>query len=141
LSLKSFPRIVEFVSRLKLPLLILGGGGYNEMATVKAWVAATAAACGAELPDSVPLHDFYTDYGPTFCFQHVSASFFSVAAICLHARYCFSLLFACIFTPLFAFLQDCSDSMTDENLPASLQETITKALAHIARGALKRSQQ
>jgi hypothetical protein len=75
LSLKSFPFIVEFVSRLRLPLLILGGGGYNEVATVKAWVAATAAACGAELPHTVPLHDFYADYGPKFCFQHVSDFF------------------------------------------------------------------
>ncbi len=72
LSLKSFPLIVESVSRLRLPLLILGGGGYNEVATVKAWVAATAAACGAELPHTVPLHDFYAEYGPKFCFQHVS---------------------------------------------------------------------
>jgi hypothetical protein len=67
-----FPQIVQSVLSLQLPLLILGGGGYNEVATVKAWVAATAAACGAQLPTSVPLHDFYAEYGPTFCFQHVS---------------------------------------------------------------------
>jgi hypothetical protein len=54
---------------------MLGGGGYNEVATVKAWVASTAAACNAELPDSVPLHDYYADYGPTFCFKHVSVHF------------------------------------------------------------------
>ena len=75
LSSACFPRIVQSVSALHLPLLILGGGGYNEVATVKAWVAATAAACGAELPGSVPLHDFYAEYGPTFCFQHVSTIF------------------------------------------------------------------
>jgi len=80
LSSACFPRIVQSVSALHLPLLILGGGGYNEVATVKAWVAATAAACGAELPGSVPLHDFYAEYGPTFCFQHVSAVFIFVIA-------------------------------------------------------------
>ena len=80
LSSACFPRIVKSVSALHLPLLILGGGGYNEVATVKAWVAATAAACGAELPGSVPLHDFYAEYGPTFCFQHVSAVFIFVIA-------------------------------------------------------------
>jgi hypothetical protein len=85
LSLKSFPLIVNHVSSLHLPLLILGGGGYNEMATVKAWVACTAAACDAVLPDTVPLHDFYADYGPTFCFQHVRDRLFALhplAALC-----------------------------------------------------------
>ena len=71
-SSSCFPRIVKCVSSLNLPLLLLGGGGYHEVATVKAWVSSTAAACGAELPGTVPLHDFYTDYGPTFSFQHVS---------------------------------------------------------------------
>jgi hypothetical protein len=47
------------------------------VATVKAWVASTAAACGAELPGTVPLHDFYADYGPTFAFQHVSVMSFA----------------------------------------------------------------
>ena len=70
-----FTRIVQSVSSLHLPLLILGGGGYNEIATAKTWIASTAAACGAELPTTVPLHDFYADYGPTFCFKHVRALF------------------------------------------------------------------
>jgi hypothetical protein len=60
-----------------MPLLLLGGGGYNEIATVKAWVASSAAACGVHLPSSVPLNEFYADYGPTFRFEHVSAASFA----------------------------------------------------------------
>eukprot|EP00873_Tetraselmis_striata_P014228 jgi/Tetstr1/434492/TSEL_023584.t1 len=49
-----------------IPLLLLGGGGYDSPAVARCWTAATAAAAGLELPDDIPEHDYFMEYGPDF---------------------------------------------------------------------------
>lgn len=40
------PHLLDGSKCRKLPLLLLGGGGYSAAATARAWTCATAAACG-----------------------------------------------------------------------------------------------
>ena len=50
-----------------LPVLILGGGGYNHINTAKCWTAITAAVVGETLDDDIPEdEEYFEDYGPDF---------------------------------------------------------------------------
>ena len=58
---------VKDVLAYNLPVLILGGGGYNHINTAKCWTAITAAAVGEILDDDIPEDDqYFEDYGPDF---------------------------------------------------------------------------
>ena len=59
--------------KLRLPLLVLGGGGYSDVNASRAFAACTVAACEgpregvlARLPDRVPDHEHFPRYAPTF---------------------------------------------------------------------------
>lgn len=48
------------------PLLLLGGGGYNNCVTAKTWAAVLSKLSDTLLPTDVPEHEFYADYAPAF---------------------------------------------------------------------------
>lgn len=50
----------------KKPTVILGGGGYNFFNTAKTWTRLTAAALGLQLPQEIPDHRYFLEYGPSF---------------------------------------------------------------------------
>jgi len=70
LTSKGIAGCVGFVRALDIPLLLLGGGGYNAREVARCWTAATAAAIGPEvftsLPASIPFHPHFDRYGPDF---------------------------------------------------------------------------
>ncbi len=49
-----------------LPLLVLGGGGYNSENAARVWARTTARLCGTELEDDIPEHPYFQNYGPDF---------------------------------------------------------------------------
>ena len=50
-----------------IPLLVLGGGGYNIQNAARCWTAVTATLTNSELEDDIPDEDHYfTKYGPDF---------------------------------------------------------------------------
>ena len=49
---------MEFVKRLKVPLLVLGGGGYTVRNVARCWTHETAVCVGKELPDDLPFNEY-----------------------------------------------------------------------------------
>ena len=56
-----------------LPMLLLGGGGYNFPNTARFWTRCTALSLGETLPADIPEHTGFENYGPDFTL-HVSPS-------------------------------------------------------------------
>jgi len=54
----------QLAAHQRLPLLVLGGGGYDFAATARAWVKVTAvlAAAAQHLPADVPEHEHFEHY-------------------------------------------------------------------------------
>lgn len=68
---------VSFVRQLRIPLLVLGGGGYTMKNVVKLWAYETSILCGAPLPqntkvqiEQLPLSGWVTETAPLL---HVAA--------------------------------------------------------------------
>nr|QVX32610.1 HDAC8 [Platynereis dumerilii] len=57
---------VQFITNWKLPLLLLGGGGYNMANTARCWTAITASVLKEKLPSDIPEHRFFPLYGPDY---------------------------------------------------------------------------
>ena len=60
---------MEHLMRLNLPLLVLGGGGYNPPNVARGWAAVTMRLAGCSkwlLPDEIPEHTFLNEYFPNF---------------------------------------------------------------------------
>lgn len=55
INIKQHGECVSFVKRTRLPLLILGGGGYTARNVARAWCHETALATDNVLPDAIPL--------------------------------------------------------------------------------------
>ncbi|KCZ75761.1 hypothetical protein H311_03255, partial [Anncaliia algerae PRA109] len=67
LSLAGHSECVNFVKRLNLPLLILGGGGYTPRNVSRCWTNETATLCGVSISDKIPESDpYFMHYGPDF---------------------------------------------------------------------------
>ncbi|ORX35728.1 hypothetical protein BD324DRAFT_73851 [Kockovaella imperatae] len=62
---------IDRVKSWNLPLCVLGGGGYHHPNTARAWAVATAALIDKELPlqSSIPDHEYFPDYSPSFTFE------------------------------------------------------------------------
>eukprot|EP00092_Neocalanus_flemingeri_P032497 GFUD01035344.1.p1 GENE.GFUD01035344.1~~GFUD01035344.1.p1 ORF type:complete len:395 (+),score=158.33 GFUD01035344.1:106-1185(+) len=63
----SISACVDDVLAQDVPVLLLGGGGYNLPNTAKLWTLLTARVAGMELDTDIPDCDhFFTEYGPDF---------------------------------------------------------------------------
>lgn len=66
LSMRGHANCVEFVKSFKLPLLLLGGGGYTMRNVSRAWAYETGIAAGQELSPQVPVNEYYEYFGPDY---------------------------------------------------------------------------
>ncbi|KAA6386228.1 MAG: putative Histone deacetylase 1 [Streblomastix strix] len=66
LSIDGHSECLKIVKLFKIPLLLLGGGGYNIANTARVWTNETAIAANIELPNDIPLNDFYHKYAPSY---------------------------------------------------------------------------
>ncbi|KAK9809184.1 hypothetical protein WJX72_010987 [[Myrmecia] bisecta] len=66
LSPRSYAACAAEAASWGMPLLVLGGGGYNSTATACCWTAMTAAFLGQDLEDDIPEHPFFDRYGPMY---------------------------------------------------------------------------
>ena len=58
---------MQYIKSLDLPLLILGGGGYNRSNTAICWTSIQAAILDQwPLPDELPEHEYFDEYGPSY---------------------------------------------------------------------------
>ncbi|KAI9650500.1 histone deacetylase [Ciborinia camelliae] len=53
---------VEYVKSLKIPLMLVGGGGYTPRNVARAWTNETSIAIGAKLHEDLPLHTPYRSH-------------------------------------------------------------------------------
>eukprot|EP01047_Picozoa_sp_COSAG01_P072189 COSAG01_NODE_11413_length_1940_cov_1.449756_1_plen_131_part_00 len=68
LTTSAYVEVVSQVMGWGLPLLILGGGGYHNADSARAYAAIAAEVAGVRggLPRDVPEHDQLHHYGPSF---------------------------------------------------------------------------
>jgi len=73
LTLKGHGECVKFVKSFGLPLLVLGGGGYNIRNVSRCWTYETSVLLDHPISNNIPYNDFFQYYGPDFKL-HLTAS-------------------------------------------------------------------
>ena len=63
-TLEGYGRCLQAVLDIGRPLLVLGGCGFNQINTARAWCHATALICQTEVAEQLPPHDFVEYYLP-----------------------------------------------------------------------------
>jgi len=66
LTSKGIARCIEEICSRNIPVMILGGGGYNIPNTARCWVDVVASVLGKNLSDDIPDHDYLEKYGPDY---------------------------------------------------------------------------
>nr|XP_027197933.1 histone deacetylase 8-like isoform X1 [Dermatophagoides pteronyssinus] len=66
LTSRSYLHCIEKLLSINLPLIILGGGGYNYTNTAKLWTLITAKVLNQQLDSNIPDHNFFLYYGPDY---------------------------------------------------------------------------
>jgi len=66
LTLRGHGYPLQFLRKLKVPLLVLGGGGYTIRNVARAWAYETSLCLDTELPNDLPHNDYFEYYGPDF---------------------------------------------------------------------------
>ncbi len=66
LDIDAYTHTLRSLRAHSLPMLILGGGGYNHANAARTWTKMTAEAAGVALDDEVPDHAFWPEYGPDY---------------------------------------------------------------------------
>lgn len=59
-------KCVELVLSWNIPILFLGGGGYNVINTAKYWTQLTALILGQTISNDIPENPFFPDFRPDF---------------------------------------------------------------------------
>lgn len=63
-TLEGYGRCLQAVLDIGRPLLVLGGCGFNQINTARAWCHATAMICETDIAEELPPHDFVEYYLP-----------------------------------------------------------------------------
>lgn len=66
LTIKGYSQCVEHLISWNIPLILLGGGGYNILNTARLWTALTACALNEQLDNDIPDHSCFLEYRPTY---------------------------------------------------------------------------
>ena len=66
LTVKGHGECVRYVKSFGLPMMLLGGGGYTIENVSRCWTYETGIALDEDLPNEMPITDYYTKYGPEY---------------------------------------------------------------------------
>jgi hypothetical protein len=66
LTTRGHGECVRFTKSFNVPLLVLGGGGYNIRNVSRCWAYETAVVLDQQVSNNIPLNDFFHYYGPDF---------------------------------------------------------------------------
>jgi len=66
LSTRGHGKCVEFIQKKKIPLLVLGGGGYTLRNVARVWTHETAICCEESLATELPYTEYFEYFGPDF---------------------------------------------------------------------------
>jgi histone deacetylase 1/2 len=64
LTVKGHAKCVKFVKGFAVPMLVLGGGGYNIRSVARCWAYETAVLLDTEIDDTIPYNDYWQYYEP-----------------------------------------------------------------------------
>lgn len=62
----SLGRCVQLMLSWKLPVMLLGGGGYHHANTARCWAYLTGVVLGRKLNNDIPEHKYILEYGPDY---------------------------------------------------------------------------
>lgn len=57
---------VTHIKAFNIPLMALGGGGYNLQNTARYWTYLTSILCDKVLEEDLPDNEYFLEYGPTY---------------------------------------------------------------------------
>ena len=57
---------MDYIRRLNVPVLILGGGGYTMRNVARCWAFETAVLTGHNVDNAMPHNDYFEYYGPDY---------------------------------------------------------------------------
>jgi len=66
LTLEGHAKCVKFMKNFNVPLMVLGGGGYNIRNVARCWAYETAVLLEKPISDDIPMNDFIQYYGPDY---------------------------------------------------------------------------
>jgi len=66
LTLDGHAMCVDFLKTFRVPLMLLGGGGYTIKNVARCWAYETSRALGIEISNDIPYNEFINYYGPQF---------------------------------------------------------------------------
>lgn len=66
LTLRGHGACIEYVKQYRVPLMILGGGGYTLRNVARCWTYETSILTGQQISEQIPSNNFYEYYGPEF---------------------------------------------------------------------------
>ena len=66
LSVKGHGACVEYIKKFRLPMLVLGGGGYTLRNVARAWTYETSLLINEELSNEIPENDFAEYFCPEY---------------------------------------------------------------------------
>lgn len=66
MTLRGHGSCVSYVKEFNLPMLLLGGGGYTIENVARCWTYETGVILGEDLPNDMPITDYYSKYGPEY---------------------------------------------------------------------------
>ena len=69
LTIEGHGRCLEHAKKFNIPMLVLGGGGYTIKNVARCWAYETAVCLGKEIPNKLPVNDYYEYYGPDYTLQ------------------------------------------------------------------------
>ena len=74
ITMQGHANCVQFVRKLNVPLMILGGGGYTVKNVARTWVYETACALGIEetIDLNLPWHEYFEWFGPRYRLEVVA---------------------------------------------------------------------
>lgn len=69
LSIRGHAECVRFVQEFGLPLLVLGGGGYNIRSVARCWAYETSVLLDVQIDDRIPYNDYWEYFAPDYHLQ------------------------------------------------------------------------
>jgi histone deacetylase 1/2 len=60
---------VEFVKKMGIPMLVLGGGGYTMANVSRAWTYETAILTGVDIPTELPYTEYFDHFHPNYTIE------------------------------------------------------------------------
>ncbi|KAJ3090465.1 Histone deacetylase 3 [Quaeritorhiza haematococci] len=67
LSIRGHGECVRFIKSFKIPMMVIGGGGYTIRNVSRCWTYECSVLCGVDLPNDIPeTSDYFSHFGPDY---------------------------------------------------------------------------